>query len=154
MPSALRRMNISPFTESCLPASIPTPDEIIYHLAFFVSRLWQIYVFGEGNTRTMAVFFPLQNRTLHSSGTFKETEKPDIETAKPDIDDLKPDTEKASIASGSSRVEWMGNNRFSDIFPQSEVLRRLGNLCGCFIIVETSTSTCFRERARSRKWQF
>lgn len=81
----------------------------------------------------MAVFFPLQNRTLHSSGTFKETEKPDIETAKPDIDDLKPDTEKASIASGSSRVEWMGNHRFSDIFPQSEVLRRLRNLCGCFI---------------------
>ena len=154
MPSALRRMNISPFTESCLPASIPTPDEIIYHLAFFVSRLWQIYVFGEGNTRTMAVFFPLQNRTLHSCGTFKETEKLDIETAKPDIDDLKPDTEKASIASGSSRVEWMGNHRFSDIFPQSEVLRRLGNLCGCFIIVGTSTSTCFRERARSRKWQF
>ena len=109
----------------------------------------------------MAVFFPLQNRTLHSSGTFKETAKPDIETAKPDIDDLKPDiddlkpdTEKASIASGSSGVEWMGNRGYFDLFPQSEVLRRLGNLCGCFIIVETSTSTCFRERARSRKWQF
>ena len=26
-------------------------DEIIQHLAFFVSRLWQIHVFGEGNTR-------------------------------------------------------------------------------------------------------
>ncbi|HFH7650926.1 TPA: hypothetical protein ACGMXO_000016 [Streptococcus agalactiae] len=137
-----------------MPASILTLDEIIYHLAFFVSRLWQIYVFGEGNTRTMAVFFPLHNRILHISGTFKEPEKANIETAKPDIDDLKPDTEKASIASGSSGVEWMGNHRFSDIFPQSEVLRRLGNLCGCFIIVETSTSTCFRERARSRKWQF
>ena len=113
-------------------------DEIIHHLAFFVSRLWQIHVFGEGNTRTTAVFFikylrtlgfdvtndifaenawyfrnslvranyndlkngiyetteflevflrnlllnenhPLDNRTLHISGTFKETEKPDIE---------------------------------------------------------------------------
>ena len=32
-------------------------DEIIHHLAFFVSRLWQIHVFGEGNTRTTAVFF-------------------------------------------------------------------------------------------------
>lgn len=127
-------------------------DEIIHHLTFFVSRLWQIHVFGEGNTRTTAVFFikylrtlgfdvtndifaenawyfrnslvranyndlkngihetteflemflrnlllnenhPLHNRTLHISGIFKETEKPDIETAKPDIDDLKPDIE-------------------------------------------------------------
>ena len=32
-------------------------DEIIQHLAFFISRLWQIHVFGEGNTRTTAVFF-------------------------------------------------------------------------------------------------
>ncbi len=32
-------------------------DEIIKHLAKFVSRLWQIHVFGEGNTRTTAVFF-------------------------------------------------------------------------------------------------
>lgn len=127
-------------------------EEIIHHLAVFVSRLWQIHVFGEGNTRTTAVFFikylrtlgfdvtndifaenawyfrnslvranyndikngihettefleiflrnlllnenhPLHNRTLHISGTFKETEKPDIETAKPDIDEPKPDIE-------------------------------------------------------------
>ena len=127
-------------------------EEIIHHLAVFISRLWQIHVFGEGNTRTTAVFFikylrtlgfdvtndifaenawyfrnslvranyndikngiyettefleiflrnlllnenhPLHNRTLHISGTFKETEKPDIETAKPDIDELKPDIE-------------------------------------------------------------
>ena len=32
-------------------------EEIIHHLAIFVSRLWQIHVFGEGNTRTTAVFF-------------------------------------------------------------------------------------------------
>ena len=31
-------------------------DEIVRHLAFFVSRLWQIHAFGEGNTRTTAVF--------------------------------------------------------------------------------------------------
>lgn len=30
---------------------------IIPHLARFVSRLWQIHAFGEGNTRTTAVFF-------------------------------------------------------------------------------------------------
>lgn len=32
-------------------------DEIIAHLAKFVSRLWQIHAFCEGNTRTTAVFF-------------------------------------------------------------------------------------------------
>ena len=32
-------------------------EEIIHHLAVFVSMLWQIHVFGEGNTRTTAVFF-------------------------------------------------------------------------------------------------
>ncbi len=32
-------------------------DEVIRHLASFISRLWQIHVFGEGNTRTTAVFF-------------------------------------------------------------------------------------------------
>ena len=31
--------------------------EVINHLAKFISRLWQIHVFGEGNTRTTAVFF-------------------------------------------------------------------------------------------------
>ncbi len=39
-------------------------DEIIHHLAVFVSRLWQIHVFGEGNTRTTAVFFIKYLRTL------------------------------------------------------------------------------------------
>ncbi|MBQ6021007.1 MAG: Fic family protein [Clostridia bacterium] len=34
-----------------------TMDEVMHHLAVFVSRLWQIHVFGEGNTRTTAVFF-------------------------------------------------------------------------------------------------
>lgn len=31
-------------------------DQIVEHLAYFVSRLWQIHAFGEGNTRTTAVF--------------------------------------------------------------------------------------------------
>ncbi|MCM1268312.1 MAG: Fic family protein [Bacteroidales bacterium] len=39
-------------------------DEMIHHLAVFVSRLWQIHVFGEGNTRTTAVFFIKYLRTL------------------------------------------------------------------------------------------
>ena len=41
-----------------------TMDDIIHHLAVFVSRLWQIHVFGEGNTRTTAVFFIKYLRTL------------------------------------------------------------------------------------------
>ncbi len=41
-----------------------TMDEIIRHLAIFVSRLWQIHVFAEGNTRTTAVFFIKYLRTL------------------------------------------------------------------------------------------
>lgn len=39
-------------------------DEVIHHLAVFISRLWQIHVFGEGNTRTTAVFFIKYLRTL------------------------------------------------------------------------------------------
>lgn len=39
-------------------------DEIIHHLAMFISRLWQIHVFGEGNTRATAVFFIKYMRTL------------------------------------------------------------------------------------------
>ena len=39
-------------------------SETIRHLATFVARLWQIHVFGEGNTRTTAVFFIKYLRTL------------------------------------------------------------------------------------------
>ena len=121
-------------------------DEIIHHLAFFISRLWQIHVFGEGNTRTTAVFFrnlllnenhPLHNRILHISGTFKEPEKVNIEedfTAKTasHVRKLQEALGK-EIVFGSNRVEWMGNRGYFDLFPQSEVLRRLENLCTCII---------------------
>ncbi len=40
-------------------------DEIILHLAVFISKLWQIHVFEEGNTRTTAVFFI---KYLHALG--------------------------------------------------------------------------------------
>lgn len=39
-------------------------DRVINHLATFVSRLWQIHIFSEGNTRTTAVFFIKYLRTL------------------------------------------------------------------------------------------
>lgn len=46
-----------------------TLDEIIHHLAVFVSHLWQIHIFGEGNTRTTAVFFIKYLRTLGFDAT-------------------------------------------------------------------------------------
>lgn len=39
-------------------------DEIIKHLSLFISNLWQIHIFAEGNTRTTAVFFIKYLRTL------------------------------------------------------------------------------------------
>ena len=39
-------------------------DETINHLATFVSNLWQIHAFQEGNTRTTAVFFIKYLRSL------------------------------------------------------------------------------------------
>jgi len=44
-------------------------DEVIHHLAVFVSRLWQIHIFAEGNTRTTAVFFIKYVRTLGFNAT-------------------------------------------------------------------------------------
>ena len=44
-------------------------DEIIHHFAAFISRLWQIHIFGEGNTRTTAVFFIKYLRSLGFSAT-------------------------------------------------------------------------------------
>ena len=39
-------------------------DELVAHVANFVSGLWQIHAFGEGNTRTTAVFTILYLRSL------------------------------------------------------------------------------------------
>ena len=33
-----------------------SPQQVIEHIAHFISFLWQIHIFGEGNTRTTAVF--------------------------------------------------------------------------------------------------
>jgi len=41
-----------------------TVDEIINHLAIFISNLWQMHVFEKGNTRTTAVFFIKYLRNL------------------------------------------------------------------------------------------
>ena len=39
-------------------------DEIIQHVAKFISGIWQIHAFGEGNTRTTAIFTIKYLRTL------------------------------------------------------------------------------------------
>ena len=74
-------------------------NEIIHHLAVFVSRLWQIHIFGEGNTRTteyLELFLrnlllneknELHNRYLHISGLWK-MQKVDIGEGKVDIESL------------------------------------------------------------------
>lgn len=84
---------------------------IIPHLAQFVSRLWQIHVFAEGNTRTTAVFLrnlllkehnELKNRYAHirwemttqNIGNTKQdirAKKQDIANAKQDIGSAKQD---------------------------------------------------------------
>ena len=44
-------------------------EEIIHHLAVFISRLWQIHIFEEGHTRTTAVFFIKYLRMLGFTAT-------------------------------------------------------------------------------------
>ena len=44
-------------------------QETVAHIARFISRLWQIHVFGEGNTRTTAVFLIKYLRTLGFDAT-------------------------------------------------------------------------------------
>ena len=48
--------------------------------------------------------FPIHYRTLHISGTFKETEKPDIEITKSDIETLKLDIEKSFQPKTASHI--------------------------------------------------
>ena len=48
--------------------------------------------------------FPIHYRTLHISGTFKETEKPDIEITKADIETLKLDIEKSFQPKTASHI--------------------------------------------------
>jgi len=38
--------------------------EVIEHIAHFISSLWQIHIFGEGNTRTIAIFLIKYLRTF------------------------------------------------------------------------------------------
>lgn len=45
-------------------SSLKGPSEIVSHLTRFVANLWQIHPFGEGNTRTTAIFTIQYLRTL------------------------------------------------------------------------------------------
>lgn len=121
-------------------------DEIIHHLAVFVSRLWQIHVFCEGNTRTtefLEVFLrnlllnenhPLHNRALHISGTFKEPEKANIGSKKANIED-------AFTAKTASHVRKLQEVLGSEAaFGRSDVQRALD-------LKPTRSSALLREMA-------
>lgn len=175
-------------------------DEIIHHLAVFVSRLWQIHVFGEGNTRTTAVFFikylrtlgfdvtnnifaenawyfrnslvranyndlkngvhetteylevflrnlllnedhPLQNRTLHISGTCKEPEKANIDGEKANIEIGKANIEDVFTAKTTAHIQMLREDLSSQsVFGRSDVQRVLG-------LKPTRSSELLREMA-------
>lgn len=51
-------------SERCFKYADLSEDKVIEHLANFVSNLWQIHAFQEGNTRTTAVFFIKYLRSL------------------------------------------------------------------------------------------
>ena len=63
---------------------------------------------------------PLQNRTLHIGGTFKEIEKPDIEGRKPDIEKLFPPKTESHIL--KLREAFPGEA----IFGRSDVMKIVG----------------------------
>ncbi|MDE7250195.1 MAG: Fic family protein, partial [Lachnospiraceae bacterium] len=175
-------------------------DESIHHLAVFVSRLWQIHVFGEGNTRTTAVFFikylrtldfditnnifaenawyfrnsllranyndlkngihetteflevflrnlllsenyPLHNRILYISGTFKEPEKANIDSKKANIGEEKVNIEEDFTAKTASHVQKLQEALGSEAaFGRSDVQRVLG-------LKPTRSSALLREMA-------
>ena len=161
-------------------------DKVIRHLARFISRLWQIHIFGEGNTRTTAVFFikylqslgfdvtngifaknawyfrnamvranynnlqkgvhetteflelflrnlllgennPLQNRTMHISGTLKQ----DYNAAKQDSAEIKQDFDKLtsagiSVRSTNNILKLMNRFGFDKPFGRMDIARELG----------------------------
>ncbi len=175
-------------------------DEIIHHLAVFVSGLWQIHVFSEGNTRTTAVFFikylrtlgfdvtndifaenawyfrnslvranyndlkngvhetteylevflrnlllnenhPLHNRTLHISGTFKGSEKANIDVEKANIETEKANIEDAFTAKTAAHIQMLQEALGSELaFGRSDVQRVLG-------LKPTRSSELLREMA-------
>ena len=161
-------------------------DEIIRHLARFLSGLWQIHVFGEGNTRTTAVFFikylqslgfnvtndifaknawyfrnamvranynilkkgvhetteflelflrnllldennPLQNRTMHVSGTLKQ----DSKSVKQDFPDVKQDFDALTragipIRSAKNVVKLIQHFGYTVPFGRMDIAEELG----------------------------
>ena len=62
---------------------------------------------------------PLHNRTLHISGAFKETEKPDIEAKKPDIEKIKADIEESFQPKTASNIL-----KLREAFPGQTVFGR------------------------------
>jgi len=113
-------------------------EEIIHHLAIFVSRLWQIHAFGEGNalvranyndlkngvhetTEYLELFLrnllldeknELHNRSMHISGMVEET---DIKISKANIENLEADI-RNRILSFSDMISEKTINHALEIF--------------------------------------
>lgn len=172
-------------------------------LAVFISKLWQIHVFGEGNTRTTAVFFikylralgfdvtndifaenawyfrnslvranyndlkngiyetteflelflrnllfnenhPLHNRALHIRGTFKMSEKVNIEERKANIEREKTNIENSFTVKSASHVcKLLDQFGFQTIFGRSNVQEILG-------LKPTRSTALLKEMAEKR----
>lgn len=62
--------NLEETVENALRAEGLTPfwqldqEELVYHFSSFISKLWRLHPFGEGNTRTTAVFLIKYLRSL------------------------------------------------------------------------------------------
>ena len=70
---------------------------------------------------------PLHNRTLHISGTFKESEKVNIEDQKANIEKEKANIENAFTAKTASHVcKLLEAFGFQTIFGRSDVQETLG----------------------------
>lgn len=82
---------------------------------------------------------PLHNRTLHISGTFKETEKPNIETTKPDIDTLKADIETVFQTKTASHIL-----KLREAFPGQTIFGR-SDVMKVIAIKESRASDLLRE---------
>ncbi|ALG42350.1 hypothetical protein AZ49_07170 [Megasphaera elsdenii 14-14] len=69
---------------------------------------------------------PLHNWTLHISGVFKETEKPDIQDGKSDIEVLKADIDNRFTAKTTEHIlKFREKFQGQTIFGRSDVMRVL-----------------------------
>ena len=84
---------------------------------------------------------PLHNRALRISGTFKATEKPDIETKKPDIYEIKADIENVFKPKTASHIL-----KLREAFPGQVIFGR-SDVMNTIDIKSSRASDLLREMA-------